>query len=370
MMEPSLEQLTRDPHRVWAALRQTRPVAWVEALGGWVVLTRRMCVEVMRDAATFTVDDPRFSTAQVVGPSMLSLDGSEHLRHRGPFVDGLRPAALEANLLPALKTLAVDTWSAAGPEVEARTAVARPVAAQAMGLVLGLEGESDRLPGWYESIVGAVDTVSRGGEVPQTALQAVEELATATGTPGFLGPHRLNSREVAANLAVFLFGGVETGEGMIANAIFHLLSNPPAIDRVRVEPELVGRAVDESLRLEPAATRVDRYATRDVDLAGASIAKGDLVIVSLAAAGRDPEVFPEPDLFDLDRTNSHRHLAFATGPHACVGAHLARAESVAVLEAMLREVPDTRLVPERSDPPAGLVFRKPGRVTCLTGRPA
>src|SRR6476646_1670797 len=86
----TLAQLEADPHPVLARLRAQAPVAWVEALGGWLVTRRDLVLEVMRDAATFTVDDPRFSTARVVGPSMLSRDGAEHARHRDPFARASR----------------------------------------------------------------------------------------------------------------------------------------------------------------------------------------------------------------------------------------------------------------------------------------
>src|SRR6188508_908050 len=86
----TLDQLDRDPYPVLAGLRASEPVSWVPVLGGWLVTSREGCIEVMRDAATFTVDDPRFTTAQVVGPSMLSLDGETHRRHRDPFAVALR----------------------------------------------------------------------------------------------------------------------------------------------------------------------------------------------------------------------------------------------------------------------------------------
>ena len=111
-------------------------------------------------------------------------------------------------------------------------------------------------------------------------------------------------------------------------------------------------------RLEPAASRVDRYATADVDLAGARIRKGDLVIVSLTAANRDPATFPDPDTFDITRPNSKSHLAFAQGPHACVGIHLARLETQSALDAVLDGWPGIRLA-SGSTPPTGVVFRKP-----------
>src|ERR1700684_778928 len=81
----SLSQLEQDPHAALAALRRQSPVAWAPALDGWLVTGHAEAVAVMRDSRTFTVDDPRFSTARVVGPSMLSLDGAAHSRHRSPF---------------------------------------------------------------------------------------------------------------------------------------------------------------------------------------------------------------------------------------------------------------------------------------------
>ena len=90
----TLEQLEQDPHPVLARLRATEPVSWLPVLDGWLVTRHDLAVAVMRDADTFTVDDPRFSTAQVVGPSMLSLDGDDHARHRAPFAAPFRPTAV------------------------------------------------------------------------------------------------------------------------------------------------------------------------------------------------------------------------------------------------------------------------------------
>lgn len=86
----TIADLEGDPHALLAELRATEPVAWLPALGGWLVTRRDLCLEVMRDTACFTVDDPRFTTARVVGPSMLSRDGGEHSRHRAPFTGPFR----------------------------------------------------------------------------------------------------------------------------------------------------------------------------------------------------------------------------------------------------------------------------------------
>jgi cytochrome P450 len=103
---------------------------------------------------------------------------------------------------------------------------------------------------------------------------------------------------------------------------------------------------------------VDRYATADIELGGASIERGDLVIVSLTAANRDPATFPSPDDFDLRRENARAHLAFAQGPHACVGLHLARLETQTALQIALERWPGLRLA-DGATAPTGLVFRKP-----------
>jgi len=168
----------------------------------------------------------------------------------------------------------------------------------------------------------------------------------------------LSSDAAVSNAAVLMFGGIETTEGMISNAILHLLSHPTQLARVTADPGLVPDAVEESLRLEPAAAVVDRYATRDVQIGAASIRRGDLVTVSLAGAGRDPAVFTDPDVFDVRRPNARLHLAFAHGPHFCLGAHLARLEAQAAVHAAL-SLPGLRLDPAHPSAPRGLVFRKP-----------
>ena len=93
------------------------------------------------------------------------------------------------------------------------------------------------------------------------------------------------------------------------------------------------------------------------------------MIVSLAGANRDPEVFPEPDRFRLDRPNSRQHTTFALGPHACLGIHIARAQTIAALRSVIERCPGIRLDPNRSTPPSGLVFRKPATITATWSTP-
>jgi cytochrome P450 len=185
------------------------------------------------------------------------------------------------------------------------------------------------------------------------------EAAADTGTAG--GGGRLTTAEVVANAAILMFGGIDTTEGMIANAVMHLLSHPGQLRLVLDDPGLLPAAIEESLRLEPSASVVDRYATRDTGLGGAAVKAGDLVRVSIAGANRDPAAFPDPDRFDVRRANAGEHLAFAHGPHFCFGAHLARLEARTAIAALL-ELPGLRLDPSDEPRAHGLVFRKPPRL--------
>jgi cytochrome P450 len=380
----TLADLEADPHPVLARLRTTAPACWVPVLGAWLVTGYDLAVDVMGDARTFTVDDPRFSTAKVVGPSMLSLDGAPHARHRGPFNRAFRHDEIHARLGSFIRAETGRLVSAIQPhgEAELRRAVAGPLAVTAMAQVLGL-GQTDpaKVLAWYDGIVAAVQAeAARQAEAAVTAAGAVTGAASAAGTAAFAdlaaslaeviaapqascllaevaGP--LTEAEAISNAAVLMFGGIETTEGMIANAMLHLLSRPGELQLVLADRGLIPAAIEESLRLEPAAAVVDRYATSDTRLGGVGVRAGDQVTVSIAGANRDPAIFPDPDRFDVRRPNAARHLAFARGPHFCLGAHLARLEAQLAIEILLDRLPRLALDPRYPAAPRGLVFRKP-----------
>ncbi len=363
----TVEQLAGDPHPHWHRLRAEAPVVWVPALAGWVVLTHQAASAVLRDADTFTVADPRFSTGQLFGPSMLSTDGAEHARFNGAFAPGLRIGPVRERFTEHVRTevLRLLAGHQAARRIELRSQLAAPLAVSVMQSLLGLaEIEPDVLLAWYSAIVTGVDRISAGLPAGQPAEQAHAELSARIGAAAArtgLADGPLSLEEVVANSGILLFGGIETTEGMIALATWHLLAHPEQAAAVRENPGLIDSAIEESLRLEPAASRVDRYTTRPTTVAGVAIPRGELVIVSLAAANRDPAVFPDPDSFDLSRTNANRQLAFAAGPHYCLGAHLARLETRTVLHELLSR--SASLVPEHTESPRGLVFRKPPAVT-------
>ena len=378
----SLAELADNPHPHLAELRRTDPVAWLPELGGWMVTSRTAVLAILRDAETFTVDDPRFTTAQVTGPSMLSLDGPEHTRHREPFTEPFRPAAVHNGFAQSVQG-EVDRLLDAltgRHEVELRRQFAGPLAATVMVQALGLDGvPATRVLDWYDAIVQAVHELTEGrpagpdGPAAYAALRkAVAGTVDASSDSTSLlhtAARALDLPDLAANAAVMLFGGIETTEAMIVNLLLHVLASaqqvPELPAQLLAEPELLDNAIEESLRLEPAAAIVDRYATRDVVLGKAQIRKGDLVTVSLAGANRDPDVFPDPDTFDPRRANSRQQLAFAHGPHYCLGAHLARLETRLAVRSCLAAFPGLRLDPDRPTAVHGLVFRKPATLWAL-----
>ena len=305
----TLAELDADPYPVLASLRERAPVAWIPALDGWLVSRRDLCIDVMRDAARFTVDDPRFSTARVVGPSMLSLDGEEHRRHRDPFATAFRRPQVMERFGERVRTEAMDLVEALRPRgrAEVRRDLAGPLAVRVVAAALELlDVEPAVVLGWYDEIVAAVDRVSAGGEIGDRAPEAVAALdrhvgATIDHAGGVLSDatETLSRQEIVSNAAVMMFGGIETSEGMTTSLFWHVLTTPGALEAIVRDRTVIANAVEESLRLEPAAGRVDRYATEDVELGGAHIGRGDLVIVSLTAANRDPAMFPDPDRFDI-----------------------------------------------------------------------
>ena len=395
----TLAELETDPHPALARMRAAGPAVWVPALDAWLVTGYGAAVAVLRDARTFTVDDPRFSTAKVVGPSMLSLDGAEHARHRAPFNPAFRRGDVHARLAPFTQAEAGRLVSAIEPDgaAELRRTVAGPLAVAVMAEVLGLSRiDPARILAWYDGIVSAVQAEAAGvagqseaagaagpagtaafGELAASLHEVIARpgttslLAEAAGlraqtavpeaalTGSALPEAALTEAEVISNAAVLMFGGIETTEGMIANALLHLLSAPAQLALVLTDPGLVPAAIEESLRLEPAAAVVDRYATAGTRLGEAWIHPGDQVTVSIAGANRDPAIFGDPDVFDLHRAHAGRQLAFAHGPHFCLGAHLARLEARVAVETVLARLPGLRLDPGHASAPRGLVFRKP-----------
>lgn len=157
------------------------------------------------------------------------------------------------------------------------------------------------------------------------------------------GDDRLTDDEILAMVLLLLSAGHETTVNLIGSGMLALLSHSAELARLRREPELLGSAVEELLRFAgPAETATERYAMRDVVIAGAHIPKGEMVLAVLASANRDATKFDRPDALDVARANN-RHVAFGLGLHHCLGAPLARMEARVAIGALVARAPRLRL---------------------------
>ncbi|MXY88680.1 MAG: cytochrome P450 [Dehalococcoidia bacterium] len=153
----------------------------------------------------------------------------------------------------------------------------------------------------------------------------------------------LTDEELLGVVNQLFVGGNETTTSLITNMVWRLLQDRPLWERLVADPSLIDAAIEESLRFDPPVLGLYRSTTRDVDLEGGNIPKDAKVMMHYAAANRDPEAFPSPDEFSLDRERN-RHLSFGLGVHFCLGAPLARLEARVAMRTLLQRCPDLRLM--------------------------
>ena len=391
-----LEDLAVDPYPHLAELRSQGAAVWAPNLGMWVVAGYDDAVSVLRDPARFTNDSPKSLIQATFGRQMLSVEGEEQKRHKqaclAPFTGKAsrevwqpRVDRLCAGLLRSREEAAPSV----AVEVDLMADYAAPIALETMGIVVGLPSEDlARVRAWYEVLARSLanfkgDTdVHRAGQEAAAAMREYlaekldgQQPAGETGDGTLLevlsGPGGTLARaEVLANLLIVLFGGIETTESMIGNALHCLLSEPGLLaatldSRNQCEAaflDAVEDVMEESLRYDPAVQTLTRHTTSAVRIAGTEIAAGQTVQCMIGGANRDPAVFERPDRFEPGRANVRKHLAFGLGNHFCLGAQLARAETRSALRALLECWPGVELDRASSSPPCGHEFRKPGRL--------
>jgi cytochrome P450 len=148
---------------------------------------------------------------------------------------------------------------------------------------------------------------------------------------------------VSTILFGLLLAGHETTTNILGNALRRLLEHRSSWEEICADPSLIPTAVEEVLRFDSSVIHWRRRTIAPVELSGVPIAAGADVLVSIGAANWDPDVFPEPDVFDIHRANADEHLSFGSGPHLCLGASLARLEARVVLEELSAALPGLRL---------------------------
>lgn len=366
---PELTGLTFDP--LLARLLHEEPVARVRLPHGeghaWLV-TRYEDVK-------FVSADPRFSRRAVHGRSVTRLaphfvpmegavgfaDPPDHTRMRRVVARAFGTRALHVLREHAQDVMdgLLDRLARHGPPADLVEGVHRPFPLAVVGALMGVpEGDRPLVAHWSDALLAAgtgreaaeharrettryfTELIGRSHGTGKETLAAVLADAVDEGT--------VDAHEAVGLAVLVQIGGTHAVRNNSANMVYALLTHPGHLVRLRAEPGLLPRAVDELLRYIPHrnAVGLSRIALEDVEVGGVTIAKDDPVYVSYLTANRDPAVFPDPDKLDFDR-GYNPHVAFGHGPHGCPGSALARVESEILLDSLWTRFPDLRLaVPE------------------------
>jgi cytochrome P450 len=355
-------------------LREREPVSWVPALGGWLVTGYAAAREMLGPRTGLTVEAQENLVRASLGHMMLTSDAESHTRQRAPFERPFRMREVGALFGDAIDGELDELLGAvrASGECELGQALAAPFAVRMTGRVLGLSfADVGRIDGFYEAFAEGMvydgnPERQRRADAARDALNGIlgAEFARCRGKPdASITSEVVNDEataladdEIAAQLRVIMFGGIETIQSGIMNTILLLLQHPDQLAAVRSEPALLESAVEESLRLIPPVSFIERWTPGEAEIGRVAIGTGEFIGVSVLAANRDPDMFAEPLDYDVRRDNARRHLSFSFGEHFCLGAHLARIEIQAAVERLLA-LPGLRLV--AADPPSGFAFRRP-----------
>jgi cytochrome P450 len=372
-----LEDLYLDPYPILARLRKLEPVSWIPEFKMWFV-TRFDDVEaVLHDVETFTLEDDESLLNEIFGRTMISTDGPEHTRLRKPFHPPFLPKFVRSKMSATIEARAhalIDSFVDAG-EVDLAAAWADRLALEVVMLILGLPIHDHALVrGWFSEIGLALANIKRDEEVRkigQNAARAFTDFARIhlerlrenpdNSILGNLARNEtdLTDTEILEACRVIIFGGLETTAALLLNTTWALLNRPRDFKRVLEQPELLGNAIEETLRWEPPVQTLTRRATRDTEIRGVNISAGETLNCMIGAANRDPEKFEHPNEFMLERANAKNHLSFAIGRHFCLGAALARLEAEIGLRVLYERLPGLRLDPDRPCEPRGHEFRSP-----------
>jgi cytochrome P450 len=378
--EISVEQLENDPYPVFERLRREAPIAWIPSLQANVASTWRECWEIASDFDNFGgTTDP--ANEHVFGqPNILSVDGDLHAGLRAMIDPQLRPRAVRGYIEDLVRPI-VRKHVAILPETGPAELMAQyfePISVRALGDLLGFkEIDSGTLRHWFHdlstgfankalhpegfAVSDAVSDQIRAVVDPKLARLSREPDDSSLSHWLHDGMPEGQTRPpeyIYPTLFVILLGGQqEPGHGA-GSTLLGLLSNPDQLRRVRQEPNLIPRAINEGLRwCAPIWTTLGRSPHHDVERAGTKIAAGSHILLAYGSANRDETEFERPDVFDIDRAQ-HPHMAFGTGKHACAGSSFAPNLMRIALEELLQAY-SIELDPGQESSMWGWIFRGP-----------
>lgn len=380
-----------DPYPVYHELRASDPVHWSDIMGSWVLTRYDDVVATMRDPRRFSnagrhalsLDRLPEHVRKKAKPiyehyavGLIHTDPPDHTRMRALINKVFTVRAMES-LRPRVQKIVDDLLDAAAPngQMDVMAALAYPLPVAIISQILGIPAEdNDNFAYWNEGVNELTasgrtteanlarglpifqhlraylrDLIEKRRRDPQDDLLSALVMVEEEGD-------RLSEEELITNYQTLITAGFETTMNLIGTGLLTLLRHPYQLARLRSDPSLTASAVEELLRYETPFQRNWRVAAQDVELGGKRIRRGQLVAQMLGAANRDPEVFPDPDRFDISR-NSGSHIAFGYGIHFCIGAPLARIEADIAFRTLLRRFPKLRLMQEIADWRGEIVFR-------------
>jgi cytochrome P450 len=378
-----------DPYPYLAAARRRGPVLaeWpfpndVVAVDDAVTPPENVSFNVVGHDEAMTVlrDHETYSSrilGEIMGPmldhTMIAMDAPDHLAHRALVAPAFRPKLLarwEHDLVRRVVDELIDSFAPLGrADLVRRLTFAFPV--RVIARILGLpDRDSEQFQRWSLELISTVVNWDRGVAAAE-ALQGyfAEQVAERRARPRDdlitelvetdVEGSSLTDEEIFAFLRLLLPAGIETTYRSLGNLLFALLTHPDQLDEVTQHPELRGAAIEEGLRWETPVVLIPRQSVRDARLSDVDIPVGRVLNVFLGSANRDEARYEEPDRFDIHRTPAP-HLSFGSGPHMCLGMHLARMEARVALDATLERLHDLRLDRDAPRPRVvGTAFRSP-----------
>jgi len=368
-----------DPYPAYSELRDNAPVFRIPDTNMYVVSRYNDIVDVSRRTSVFAQGPAPgeallqdrdaiqiYADHGVPRPARVPLgtDPPIHRRYRS-MVDGFfsaRGSEKKRDLIVKVTNSVIDQWIDQ-QQIEFVSAFAKPLPVTVITVMMGFPMEAvPDLTRWSEAWVmpfhGRLTpeqeryVAEQGVEFQRFTLEVIEEkrknpddtVLSQLGCSDFVDVdgtrRRLTDSEIVYMVDQLHTGGNETTTFALTSALWLMLSNPQVHRRIRADHALIPRFIDECLRLESPTQGMFRHTVEDVELHGVTIPKGATVHLRFAAANRDARVFPDPSKLDLDRKNSHRHVAFGQGEHHCVGSGLSRLEQTIAWEILMDRIDD------------------------------
>ena len=396
--------VVEDPYPMFALARQTAPLIQedVRAMAGldvegddqasltdlemfadipdvYTAFTFDAVQAILRDGETFSSKGYEDVMGQVMGHTILEMDEPEHHTYRGIVQQAFSRKTMERWEVEAIIPIVdehIDAFIDRG-HAELVRELTFPFPVRVIARLLGLpNSEMQHFHRLAVELISVGFDMDRGlaaskalgdyfGAILADRRETPADDLMSTLASAELDGQHLTDDEIFAFLRLLLPAGAETTFRSSGNLLFGLLNDPVQLDAVRNDRGLIPQAIEEGLRWEPPLLTIIRTATRDTVVEGVPIGAGSMIVINMGSANHDEKYWTDPERFEIFRPQ-RQHLAFAFGPHMCLGMHLARMETRIVLERLMDRLPGLRLDPD-AEPPfiTGMTFRNPDRLPVI-----